>query len=320
MSMDNTQMRPAHTLEEDEIDLRELWNTIVKYKKKILIFSLAVTFVAVLYALSIPNMYESKTIILPQEQSKASMGGGLAALAGMAGVDVSGGGGPKVEDSYAALLQNYSFMRAFILKNNLQNRLFANDSDKNYRFALGFRLLYDIKTFSPFSKENLNFAKLSDDKKEALLYELSKKLSEMIQIQADKKTSLLTLSAKNSDAVLARDLVEMFLRDAATYLRDNEMSDNENKIRYYEDALYRTSDVSLKAKLADLESSLIQKKVLAQANPYYNVKMLTKPEVPYFMDKEGPKRALIVVVSFVTSLILAVFGVFFIEFLRNKES
>ena len=80
----------------------------------------------------------------------------------------------------------------------------------------------------------------------------------------------------------------------------------------------QTSDVALKLKLAELESALIQKKVLADANEFYNVKQFTKPQVAYEKDKVGPKRALIVVVAFVTSLILGIFGVFFAEFLKSK--
>jgi LPS O-antigen subunit length determinant protein (WzzB/FepE family) len=50
------------------------------------------------------------------------------------------------------------------------------------------------------------------------------------------------------------------------------------------------------------------------------VKQLTKPEVPYVKDKAEPKRALIVIVAFITSIILGIFLVFFREFLKsNKE-
>ena len=38
-------------IEEDEIDLRELFNTIVKYKKFIIIFTALITFGAVVYTL-----------------------------------------------------------------------------------------------------------------------------------------------------------------------------------------------------------------------------------------------------------------------------
>ena len=43
-------------IEEDEIDLKELWSTIMKYKFKIAMFSFVVTVFAVLFALSKPKL------------------------------------------------------------------------------------------------------------------------------------------------------------------------------------------------------------------------------------------------------------------------
>jgi uncharacterized protein involved in exopolysaccharide biosynthesis len=302
-------------LEEDEIDLRELASTIWKYRLKIAIFTAVITMLTILYTLSLPNEYESKALLIPQEQGKMSAGGGLTTLAGLAGVELGSGDAPKPEDSYKALLENYTFMRSFIIKNGIHKRLLASNSDANYRFALGFSGIYALKNV--FKSDAPSFDTMSKDQQEEALFELFDKLSRTIKIEADKKTSILTLSVKHPDAVFARDLVVMFLKDASAYLRQNEMLDNENKIKYYDEALARTNDVTLKTKLAELESALIQKKVLAQANELYNVKLLTAPEVAYEKDKAGPKRGLIVIVSFVTSMILAIFGVFFLEFLKK---
>lgn len=311
----NSQNNPRY-IEEDEIDLRELASTIWKYRKKIAVFTAAVTALTIIYVLSIPNEYESKALLVPQEQGKVSMGGGLSALAGLAGVDIGSGDGTKPDDSYKALLENYAFMRQFILKNSIHKRVFAANADEKYRFALGFRGIYDLKTGLKDSKP---FETLSKDEQEDALFDLFRSLSDVIKIEADKKTSMITVSAKHPDAAFARDLVVMFLKDAGNYLRQNEMIDNESKIKYYDESILRANDVTLKSKLAELESALIQKRVLAQANELYNVKLLTAPEVAYPKDKAGPKRALIVVVSFVTSIILSIFGVFFVEFLRRDS-
>ena len=66
-------------------------------------------------------------------------------------------------------------------------------------------------------------------------------------------------------------------------------------------------------------SSLIQKKVLAQSNRYYNVQPVVMPSVANIMDKTKPKRGLILIVALITSMILGIFGVFFIEFLKNSN-
>ena len=86
-----SEQNTSEYLQEDEIDLRELWATVMKYKREIVKLSAVVTLLALVYAMSIPNSYKSYTLLIPQEQSKPALGGGLAALAGMAGVSLGGG-------------------------------------------------------------------------------------------------------------------------------------------------------------------------------------------------------------------------------------
>jgi uncharacterized protein involved in exopolysaccharide biosynthesis len=307
-------------LEEDEIDLRELGKTIGKYKWSILLFAFFVTSVAVLFALSKPNEYESKTLLMPQENAKPSIGGGLAALAGMAGVDVGGSGTPGAEESFNALLNNYDFMKTFVLKYDLHNKLHSQESQKNYQFALGYDGIYKMlagKKEVTLTKIDINDTKISQDE---LVFNTVKSLSSTIIIAADKKSSIITMSAKHNDPYMAKYLVESFLTYSSSYLKSKDMQDNDKQIAYYNEAMRNTSDIALKVKLAELASALIQKKVLSDANEFYNVKQFTKPDVAYVKDKVGPKRALIVVVAFVTSLILGIFGVFFIEFLRSNDT
>ena len=59
--------------DEDEIDLRELFQTIKKYIKQIGIFVIATTSITLLYVLSLPNTYTSATILAPQSQTKSSL-------------------------------------------------------------------------------------------------------------------------------------------------------------------------------------------------------------------------------------------------------
>lgn len=55
------------------------------------------------------------------------------------------------------------------------------------------------------------------------------------------------------------------------------------------------------------------------SNEFYNVKQLTKLEIAYSKDKIGPKRALILAVSAVTGLILSIFLVFFLKFIKKEN-
>jgi len=294
--------------EEDEIDLRELFATIWRHKVKIALFSSIVTLFIIIYTLSIPNSYKSQTILIPQTQSKPSLGG-LGALVGMAGVDIGGSGDVDIGLSLTTILKDHSFEEYIIKKYNLTERLLLRD--ENLVFPFGYDGIYRMRKSD---KEES-----SDSSEEENIFNTYKKIVDMISISSDKKSGMITLSVEAHDRFLAKELVEIYLDELTAKLRDIEMQSVEQQIKYYNQELTDTIDINIKTQLGQLIAGLVQKKVLSMANRYYNVKQLTKPQVSYVKDKSKPKRGLIVVVSFITSIILAIFGIFFLEFLRNED-
>ncbi|SFO87585.1 Wzz/FepE/Etk N-terminal domain-containing protein [Hydrogenimonas thermophila] len=312
MMYPNQPYPPVCIDDEDEIDLRELGRTIWKYRWKLLLFTIIVTFITVLSMLAKPNTYTSSAKLIPQEKQRG-LPGGLSSLASLAGIDVGGGGGSlRPDEALNALANDYKFMREFLLRNKFFDRLNSPDADKNYVFAFGYDGIYRLlHSKDKKTEENKNI--------EDSLFNAYKQFSKKLSISSDKKSSLITISFKDPDRFLARDVVLAFLQDASKKLKENDLSDIKKKIAYYKEELAKTTDASLKKQLSDLISALIQKEVLAKSSKYYNVKLFTPPEVPYVKDKTGPKRGLVVIVAFITSIILGIFGIFFIEFLRGES-
>ncbi|MBC8551781.1 MAG: hypothetical protein H8D23_19205, partial [Candidatus Brocadiales bacterium] len=195
--MDNQENRLEY-LQEDEIDLRELWATVMKYKREIVKFSAVITLLALVYALSIPNSYKSQTLLSPQEQAKPSLGGGLAALAGMAGVSL-GGGSADAATSLEAIFKDYNFNKSVIEKYALSRRISSVEQEKNMVFAFGFGGFYWL-----FNGDKNN----KSDSQEDRLFSTYKTLQDTLSLSSDKKTSLITLSATTQDRFLAKELVE----------------------------------------------------------------------------------------------------------------
>lgn len=299
-------------IQEDEIDLRELGRTIAKYKIKIALFASVVTVMSLVWALSKPNIYISKAVLVPQEQSKGASLGGLGALAGLAGVEV-GGSGMMPDQAYQIYLDDYNWMRSFLIESKLYDRINASNADKNYRFALGYDGIYRFFKSTPATEEK------SPKTIEKERYSTYLKVQNALSISSDAKTGVMTIVYTDPDGELAQKILNLFLAKASNDLRKTELIDLEKKIAYYDIELQKTTDIALKNQLSQLMSALIQKKVLAQSSEFYNVKMITTPQVPFEQDKEGPKRGLIVVVSFIASLIIGIFGILFIEFIRTKK-
>ena len=299
----------ANCTEEDEIDLRELFKTIWMHKYKIMIFTFVMTFLTIIYALSIPNSYKSSVVLAPQDQSSASSSlGGLSALAGMAGVNI-GGGNMDAYNSLDTIINNYSFQKMLVEKYNLSEKLSLENMDKNLVFALGIKGIFRL----------FHSNKKDDRSKDEIEYDTIKKLKKSVSLNSDKKSGAITLGVVLPDRFFAKKLLEVYLDESTNYLRKIDMLEINKKLKYYKNELANISDIELKTQISQLMSALVQKRVLSSASEFYIVKEMTKPGVAYIKDKAKPKRALIVIVAFITSIILAIFGVFFIEFLKNSK-
>jgi len=294
-------------IEEDEIDLRELFATIWKHKIFIAIFVFIVTSLAIIYALSKPNEYKIESVLAPQEQSKSMNLGGLGALASMAGVNIGGSSGVTAEVAFNELLNNYTFMKDFIQKNGFDKKLLSPELQKGYIFAMNYRGVYDYLH--------------SDEKPKKIDFftNIYKPFTKRFTISTDKKTGLITISFMHPNREFAYEVLTAFLRDGTKYLVNKNLDDINAKIARYQKELQKTNNIELKSELAKLISNLIKQKVYINSSKYYKVKVIIDPYIPDVKDKAKPKRALIVIVAFVTSIILGIFLVFFIEFIRGDK-
>jgi capsular polysaccharide biosynthesis protein len=310
--MSNSEANKAQYLEEDEIDLRELWKTILAGKKVIFALVAIVVSVTFIYALSLPNVYKSEAVLIPSENKTSGLGG-LGGLAAMAGVDIGGGGTMTPDVAFNSLLGNYEFMRKFVIENKIVERKIDKDFDKNYVFALGYRGVYDF-----FHSKDSSGEKERDFEED--VYKTVKNISANFSISSDKKTALISVAFTDSDRNYPPLIIEMFLKDASKYLVDNNLRIINNKLGYFEAELRKSESFELRQSISAMVSKILEEKVLMQSKIYYQCDILTEPAPAYIRDKTKPKRALILIVSFVTSIIFGIFLVFFLQFIRQDSA
>ena len=307
----NTQER--NIIEEDEIDLRELWQTILKGKKIIAIITTVVVIFTLVYALKLPNVYKSQTVLIPTE-SKAGGLGGLGGLAAMAGISIGGGGSMTPDVAFNSLLDNYDFMKKFVIKNKFDVYYEDVDRDKNYVFALGFRGVYDL--FKSSAKDEAEDEEKDLDEE---IFPIVKKIKGEMSIGSDKKSGLITVSYSDSDRKFPPLVIKAFLQDASEYLVKNNLQIINRKLGYFEKELNKAESFELRQSISGMVSSILKEKVMMKSKKYYQCDVLTAATPAYIRDKSKPKRALILIVSFITSIILGVFLVFFLEFIKGSK-
>ncbi|QSZ42384.1 hypothetical protein GJV85_09790 [Sulfurimonas aquatica] len=304
-----TTNQDSHYIEEDEIDLRELWQTILKGKKIIAIVTVVIVALTFVYALKQPNVYKSESILIPTESASGGLGS-LGGLAAMAGVSV-GGGSMTPDVAFNSLLNNYEFMKKFVIKNKIYEYYSRDEFDKNYVFALGFRGFYEMFKSSKNPEDEIDY--------DSEIFELVKSIKSNFSISSDKKTALITVTYSDSDRSYPPVIINAFLKDASKYLVDNNLKIINSKLSYFEKELIKADGFELRQSLSQMISDILKEKVMIQSKVYYQCDVLTLPSKAYVKDKSKPKRGLILVVSFVTSIILGMFLVFFLEFIRKEE-
>jgi len=304
MNNTNQELVPQKNyIEEDEIDLKELFNTILKYKYKIATFSFVVLLGTLCYVLSLPNAYKSEIILAPQSDGKSSSGG-LASLASLAGVSLGASDSKDPFTMIETTLKDYEFNKILIEKYDLAQKL---DNPSNLVFAMGIDLFY-FET------------KEKDISKDEQIYLANDKLKKILSLSKEKESGLITLSAEHVDRFFAKELIDIYLAELINKIKLQDMKEIDKQIEYYNKELNNTYDVSLKEQLSKSLSALMQKRVFSLANDYYFVSKITDSRVAYIKEKTKPKRALILVVSVVTSLILGIFMAFFLEFIKGNKN
>ncbi|UOD35684.1 hypothetical protein DSN97_05050 [Deferribacteraceae bacterium V6Fe1] len=283
---------PPDYLAEDEIDLVELFAVIWRRKIMIAAIVFVVSVITVIATLMMDNIYESKAVLKPSggEASKlSSLMGNLGGLASLAGISV-GGSSDNIYDAMQNLINNKEFIADIVKKNGLEQKLFE-DSYSELKAKEDFAQNYKFYVFNA--------------------------VKGIINLSQDKKSNYITLSVQHKDPVFAKEFVNILLYELSEKTKKVELENIDEKITNFKNEMENSSDITLKTKLAEVISSLIQSKVISKAQKYYGFTIVSEPYVPDLKDKVKPKRSLICVVAFVTSFFMAVFLVFFIEFIKN---
>ena len=304
------QLNTTNIIEEDEIDLKELLTTIVKGKKIIAFITLAIVSLSFIYVLKLPNIYKSEAVLIPTESKSGGLGG-LGGLAAMAGISV-GGGSMTPDVAFNSLLHNYDFMKKFVIENKIVEHYSNIDADKNYVFAFGYRSIYDF--FKSEQEKDITKDLESD------IFDTIKLIQRNLSISSDKKTALINVSYSDADRTYPPTIIEAFLKDASDYLVKNNLHIINTKLGYFKKELREAESFELRQSISSIISSIIEEKIMTQSKTYYQCDILTTPSESYIKAKTKPKRGLILVVSFITSIILSIFLIFFLEFIRKDDN
>ncbi|MDT8337603.1 MAG: Wzz/FepE/Etk N-terminal domain-containing protein [Sulfurimonas sp.] len=363
-----------YAIQEDEIDLRELFKTLVKHKIKIVLITLAVTIGAIVYALSKTPIYEVKSnvqvgyigedlIVAPEtlvktlnlvfnvedkpsskdefisEVTSISTNKNLKNFIEIKAEGISNEEALKknkevvdfIKNSYQPKIKQYIKEAKSSIENTKRDIKSIDDFEiKNIKEQIRIlkehnivKINEEIKFFKDFKLKTIN-SKINfhTNKLEEYTKSVNKLYSDIKDAKDTASSTIasiqmvnyqnLILNSQNKIEDLKVEKEIIFTQTIPNLEMKKENISNE-QIR----KLQHQIDVELESKKIKLNEEIdkLNYKITAQ-----NIR--NSEIVGNFITKDypiKPKKSLIVIVAFVTGLILSIFFVFLLEFIRNEK-
>jgi len=249
--------------------------------------------IAVVVALSLPNIYTSSALLAPAESSSGGMSalikqyGGLASLAG---VSLPGGGDSSKAALAMELMKSRAFLGEFIERHGILHELMAAKSWDAATGELRFDGdLYDV--------ESGTWVRDVDPPKQPTpsLQEAHEALIDILGISEGRDTGFVTVSVEHLSPIIAQQWVTWLVDDINQAVRDQDIDEANRSIDYLKEQVATTALTELQSVFFELIQSQTETVMLAQVRPEYVFKTIDPAVIPE--EKSKPKRALICVLG-----------------------
>jgi len=305
--------------EEYEITLLDYWRVLRKRRKLIIQVVIASVLATVVISLLMTNIYQAKAVITPITSKDGRTGD--ATLSAMAfqlfelpGIRLPGGSSAA---EIVNLLKSNILREKVIERYQLLPVLFYKKWDaekKDWKQGPWVYIKRMVNAITSATQRGIS----EKDPDVPDVWDGLRKLDDIVEINHNKKEDTITITIDYRDPEMAAKMVEYFL----TALTDHMSSETRrvatiNK-QYLEDQLGKTADPLIRQKIYNLIAQQLETSMMAEVKENFAFKVIDPPKVP---DKKiKPKRILMTLLSFVSSLFMGVFLAFFMEYLEKKKS
>jgi len=285
------------------IGLRELFDVLIHGKWIIASVTTLASVAVILYSLSLPNIYQSKSLLFPVEASSGISGAlkSYSGLASLAGVSLPS----QVNESNSAKamekLKSLSFFEKNILPYIFLPELMAvkswNPGINKIEFNEEvYNEVSNTWVLEPSSKKEIPSAQ---DSFAVFLSHLS--------ISEDSQTGFVTLSVKHQSPFIAKKWADLLISQINIFYRQKDKLEAEKSVNYLNTQIAMTSFTEIKQVMAELLQQETQKLTLIEANESYVFDYIDPPAV--MEQKSDPSRALICILGALLGGIIGVLTV-----------
>ena len=277
---------------DDEIDLKELFTALWAGKKIIIGTTFIASVLAVVFALSMPNIYRSEVLLAPVSADGVGMSGlasKFGGLASLAGVTLPSGGGDKTTMGIE-VLKSRAFFAEFVNKYPVMVDLMEAEGWN----AASNTVLIDSDVYDTDTKEWLREVD-APRTPEPSVQEAHEVFKGLLSVSQEKESSFVTISVEHFSPYVAKQWVDWLVQEINNTIREQDVAQAQRSIDYLKEQIQATQLAGLQAGFFELIQSQTETIMLANASPEYLFKTLDPAVVPELKAK--PKRALICVLG-----------------------
>lgn len=307
MNMNNT-INLAEESSHDEIDVIELFKLLISGKW--LIFGITSLFflLSLIYSLSLPNIYISKAILVPQHSSIEN-NSNYGSLANFAGFNIANQPASTLTSQATEKLNSFSFFENNILPKISLPELMAVDRwDQKTN-----KIIFNSKIFNESGNSWLKEGKQENSKPS--LQDSYKLFKSHLSIKKNQETGFITLEISHQSPFIAKEWVMLLVDEVNLFYRDKEKLEAEQSVQYINEQMLKTNLAEIKLVLSNLLQQEIQKLLLIEVNKSYVFEYL---DPPVAMEKKSePSRSFICLIGLIVGLIMGVTMVILQSIYRN---
>ena len=311
--MNNVHTDQLNNKYDDELDLSELFHVLWDKRFYIGVITSIFSLISIIYALMLPNIYQSQAVMMPMEanQGMSGMLGQYSGMASLAGISLPSESGSKAQEAIARIESFEFFSNSFLPHIKLENLMAV----KKWNQASN-TLTYNESAFNSESRQWLR--KVSPPKSNIpSSQEAYKQYKEIMSVNEDKKTSFVTLSVEHESPVIAQQWVEIMMDQIDQVMRDQDRQTAMKSIEYLNSLAPTVNYEEIKQALSSLQQEQMKRLMMVEANENYIFKVLDSPIVPEV--KSQPKRLLIVIFGSIFGMMLSVLGVLAFHYTRKSS-
>ena len=311
--MNNLPNDQLNNIYDDEIDLSELFHVLWDKKFYIGAISSIFSLISIIYALMLPNIYQSKATLMAVEQSSGMSGmvGRYSGMASLAGISLDSKSGSKDQEAIARIKSFEFFSNNFLHNMKLENLMAV----KKWNQASN-TLTYYAGDFNSESRQWLRKAKppRSNIPTSQEAYE---EFVEIMSVNKDKKTNLVTLMVEHKSPFIAQQWVEIMINQIDQVMRDQDRQTATKSIEYLNSLAPTVINEDIKKALSALQQEQMKRLMMVEANDNYVFKVLDSPIAAELKSK--PRRSLIVIWGTILGMVLSALGVLVFNYTRKSS-